>query len=115
MEYKGTHPGEPDLLAWIGEDETGSGKVGIKQALCNAGMIPIVGVADHETKLTYSSIARQMQLQADAHKKVIRLVRYVAVEELIVVTPRTLRNAHSDAHSSEAEKQTPQPQPKCAP
>lgn len=108
-QYKGTHPGEPDLIAWIGEDEHGSGKIGIKQALCNAGMIPIVGVADHETKLTYSSIATQMQLQADAHKKVIRLVRYEAVEELIVVTPRTLRNVHSSAHSTEVEVENPQP------
>jgi hypothetical protein len=88
MAYEGTHQGEPDLIAWIGEDENGSGAIGIKQALCPAGMIPIVGIADHKTKLTWPAIVRQMQLQADAHKKVIRLVRYEAVEELIVVKPR---------------------------
>ena len=30
------------LYAWVGEDECGSGEIGIKQARVPAGMIPIV-------------------------------------------------------------------------
>jgi hypothetical protein len=88
MVYEGTHLGEPDLLAWIGEDEHGSGRIGIKQARVLAGMIPIVGVADDKTKLTWPAIREQMQRQADAFGKTIRLVRYEAVEEITVVRPR---------------------------
>ncbi len=87
MEYKGTHPGEPDLLAWIGEDERGSGKIGIKQAQVPAGMIPIVGIADHKTKLTWPAIIQQFQRMSDEFGRTIRLVRYVAVEEIIVIQP----------------------------
>jgi hypothetical protein len=88
MTYQGTHQGEPDLIAWIGEDEHGSGKIGIKQALVPAGMIPIVSVLDDKRKVTWPAIVNQMQLQADVYGKTIRLVRYEAVEELIVVIPR---------------------------
>jgi hypothetical protein len=88
MPYQGNHAGEPDLVAWIGEDEFGSGKIGIKQGLVPAGAIPIVAVLDDKHKIAGQHVVTQMQLQADVHKKVIRLVRYEAVEELIVVTPR---------------------------
>jgi hypothetical protein len=88
MPYQGTHSGEPDLIAWIGEDEFGSGKIGIKQAYCSAGCIPIVAVIGDEFKIGRADFIDQMQLQADACGKTIRLVRYMAVQELIVVKPR---------------------------
>ncbi len=78
---------DPELLAWIGEDELGSGKIGIKQAIVPAGRIPIVGVIDHKTKLTWPAIVNQFQRQANEYGKEIRLVRYQPVEILLVVRP----------------------------
>ncbi len=88
MPSNSSDPKDPDLLAWIGEDEHGSGKIGIKQAQVPAGIIPIVGIADHKTRLTWPAVVQQFQRQADEFGKTIRLVRYEAVEELIVVRPR---------------------------
>jgi len=32
------------LYAWLGEDEIGSGEVGIKAAMCPAGCVPLVAI-----------------------------------------------------------------------
>ena len=76
----------PDLLAWVGEDELGSGKIGIKQAVVPAGVVPMVAVADHRDRM--DRVQSQLQAQSDQYGKTIRLVRYVAVEELVEVNPR---------------------------
>ena len=77
-----------DLLAWIGEDEFGSGKIGIKQAYVAAGCVPIVAVLDDKPKVARQAIVDQMQHMSDQYGKTIRLVRYEPVEEIIVVRPR---------------------------
>lgn len=77
-----------ELVAWIGEDEFGSGRIGIKQARVAAGLIPIVAVLDDKYKVSRAEVVEQMQYQADQYGKTIRLVRYAPVEELIVVQPR---------------------------
>ena len=78
----------PELLAWIGEDQCGSGEVGIKPAQVAAGIIPIVAVDRDKDKIIRPEIIAQFQVMADLFGKPIRLVRYVPVEELHVVVPR---------------------------
>lgn len=75
----------PDLLAWVGEDELGSGKIGIKQAVCPAGTVPMVAVEEHRDRM--DKVTPQLQQQAAQYGKTIRLVRYMAVEELVTLTP----------------------------
>ncbi len=73
------------LFAWIGEDEMGSGEVGIKQALCSAGYIPLVAKDEH--KLNDPRFIAQLQAQANKFGKTIRLCRYRFVEEIVTLTP----------------------------
>jgi hypothetical protein len=70
-----------ELYAWIGEDELGSGTVGLKQALCPAGIVPMVAVEAEKIKQDY--IAAQMNLQAAMYGKTIRLCRFALVEVLL--------------------------------
>ena len=79
---------QPELLAWVGEDEMGSGQIGLKQALTPAGMIPIVVTGDKLEKIGRADMVGQMQRQSDAFGKTIRLVRYVPVEVMMDVRPR---------------------------
>ena len=69
----------------VGEDELGSGKIGIKQAVCPAGTIPMVAIEEHRDRM--EGVIPQMQRQAREYGKTIRLVRYVAVEEVVTLTP----------------------------
>ena len=39
------------IYAWVGEDEMGSGQLGLKQAMVPAGLIPIVGMDHHFDKI----------------------------------------------------------------
>jgi hypothetical protein len=80
--------GAVELVAWIGEDEMGSGKVGIKMARVPAGLIPIVAVKDDEHKITRPQVVEHLQHKADQYGKTIRLVRYIPVEEIIILNPR---------------------------
>ncbi|MCK9458252.1 MAG: hypothetical protein M0R80_01200 [Proteobacteria bacterium] len=75
----------PDLFAWMGEDELGSGDVGIKQGFTPCGLIPLVSV--DVNKIAQPLIANQMQTQSKAYKKTIRLIRFVAQEVVITVEP----------------------------
>ena len=75
-----------ELFAWIGEDELGSGEVGIKQGLCSAGCIPLTAKDEH--KLNDPRFIEQLQEQANQFGKTIRLCRYRFVEELVVLTPK---------------------------
>jgi hypothetical protein len=76
----------PDLYAWVGEDELGSGQVGIKQGDVPAGRIPLVSM--EVLKLTREPLLTQLQLQARLYGKHIRLVRFVAVEEVHTIEPK---------------------------
>lgn len=74
-----------ELYAWVGEDEFGSGEVGLKQALVPAGMIPIV--ATTLEKVDRHEIRRQMTVQAEMWGKQIRLVRFEMVEVVREINP----------------------------
>ncbi len=73
------------LYAWLGEDEHGSGKVGLKQALVPAGMIPLVAVDDF--KLDREYIQEALQAQANQYGKTIRFCKFKFVEEIITLEP----------------------------
>ena len=75
----------PDIFAWMGEDELGSGEVGIKQGFTPCGLIPLVSVS--QEKIGQPKIAEQMQAQSKAYGKTIRLIRFVAQEVVITVEP----------------------------
>jgi len=63
----------PDYVyCWMGEDERGSGEVGIKQGFVPAGYIPLVSI-DSEKIRKYKP---QLQAQAARYGKKIYLVRY---------------------------------------
>jgi hypothetical protein len=62
------------LFAWVGEDEFGSGEVGLKQALTHLGLIPLV--ATSEDAMNQPFIVDQLQVQARFYKKTIRLVEF---------------------------------------
>lgn len=76
-----------NLFAWVGEDELGSGEVGLKQGAVPAGYIPLVSV--NAQKLDRDFIVRQLQLQANAYGKTIRLCKYEFVEEIVTIVPET--------------------------
>lgn len=76
----------PDLYAYVGEDELGSGELGLKQGDVPAGRIPLVVVDAHRYKLERPHILKGLQLQVDTYGKPIRFVRYVAVEEVFVIS-----------------------------
>ncbi len=42
-----------DLFAWVGEDEFGSGEIGLKQGLVPAGCIPLVAVTEQKMSQPY--------------------------------------------------------------
>jgi len=73
------------LYAWLGEDEFGSGVVGLKQALVPAGMIPLVAVDNNKIDREY--IRQAMQAQANAYGKTIRFCKFTFVEEIITIEP----------------------------
>ena len=72
------------LYAWIGEDELGSGRVGIKQAMVPAGMVPLVAMDYHLDRL--AKLLPAMERQAKTHGKKIRLVKFVITEEVAAET-----------------------------
>jgi hypothetical protein len=83
-------PGAPsvdglELYAYVGEDELGSGEVGLKQGLTPVGLIPLV--ATKREKLDRDVLLAQMQRQSNSGGKTIRLVRFVPVEEVITLEP----------------------------
>jgi len=81
MNYEGF-----ELFAWIGEDELGSGEVGLKQASCPAGMIPMAMVKLSKADQGY--IREQLQAQVNRYGKPISLIRLRFVEELIRLDPQ---------------------------
>jgi hypothetical protein len=67
------------LFAWLGEDEFGSGEIGLKQAQVPAGLIPIVAI--HREKL--EKYWAQAEAQAATYGKRIYLCRFELVEVLL--------------------------------
>lgn len=63
-----------ELYAWLGEDELGSGEVGLKQARCPAGCIPMVAVK--KGKMQQGYIRDQMDSQGKLYHKKISLCRF---------------------------------------
>jgi hypothetical protein len=69
-----------DLVAWVGEDEFGSGVFGLKQAETPAGIIPLAAIRAHEEKLR--RLKPQLEAQAVKYGKRIRLCRFTFMEVL---------------------------------
>lgn len=65
-----------EILAWVGVDERGSGRVGIKQGLVPAGMIPLAAMDYDAHKLQRPEMLLQLEAQAATWGKRIRLVRF---------------------------------------
>lgn len=76
---------EIELFAWVGEDELGSGEIGLKQAFTPVGLIPLVSV--DKDKMGQDYIAEQLQMQARQYGKNIKLCRFVFAEEVKVLNP----------------------------
>ena len=66
------------IYAWVGEDEHGSGKIGLKQGIVPAGMVPLVAMSYHLDRLV--KLKPQMEAQAAAYGKKIRLCKFVMTE-----------------------------------
>jgi hypothetical protein len=66
---------EVELYAWVGEDEHGSGVIGIKQAICPAGTIPIVSVSKEKAEQPY--LLDQMHRMVNEYGKPRHLVKFV--------------------------------------
>ena len=73
------------LYAWVGEDEMGSGQIGLKQGVVPAGIIPLVAVDGR--KMDRDFILAQLQQQANIYGKTIRLCKFEFTEELITLNP----------------------------
>ena len=65
------------LYAWIGEDELGSGRIGLKQALVPAGYIPLVTMDYDRHKIERGAVRIAMEHQAKTYGKKIRLCKFV--------------------------------------
>jgi hypothetical protein len=76
---------EIELFAWIGEDEFGSGEVGLKQGLTQAGYIPLVAI--HRGKMDRADMILQLERQAAIYGKKIQLARFKFVEVLKEINP----------------------------
>lgn len=73
------------LYAWVGEDELGSGQVGLKMGLVPAGYIPLVSV--RAGRLDQPDILGQLQAQANTYRKTIRLCKFEFVQEIVTIEP----------------------------
>lgn len=79
-ELRGTH-----LFGWVGEDEMGSGEVGLKQMLAPCGMTPLVSV--REEKIDRPEFQQGLQAQSNMYGKTIYLVEYMPVRVRRVLVP----------------------------
>ena len=66
------------LYAWIGEDELGSGRIGLKQGFVPAGCIPLVAMSYDLAKM--ARLQPQMETQAQRCGKKIRLCKFVCAD-----------------------------------
>jgi hypothetical protein len=94
------------IYAWIGEDELGSGKVGLKQALVPAGLIPIVGMDYHFDKIR--KLYPQMEEQAAKYGRKIYLCEFEFTGRVVMKTESgTPSVAESETWTSEPKKSAP--------
>jgi hypothetical protein len=72
-----------ELFAWLGEDELGSGELGLKQARVPAGLIPMVSIL--KEKMQRRDVLDGLTIQALIFKKEISLCRFTfaGVEEIL--------------------------------
>ena len=68
------------LYAWVGEDERGSGRIGLKQTMMAAGFIPLVTMDYDRFKIEREQVRRVMEMQSGLYGKKIRLVKFVFAE-----------------------------------
>jgi hypothetical protein len=69
-----------ELFAILGEDEFGSGEIGLKQALAPAGVVAMVATRRDKVEQFWA----QYEAQARRFGKRISLVRFVGIEILRV-------------------------------
>jgi hypothetical protein len=72
------------IYAWIGEDEEGSGRVGIKQGRVPAGIVPLAAADFHLDRLV--KLLPLMEAQAVKYGKKIRLVKFAITKEIVSET-----------------------------
>jgi hypothetical protein len=77
---------EVELLAWVGEDELGSGVTGLKQVMTPKGLSALVACKPAEW-IQRERIAEQLQRQSNTYGKTIYLCRYEVVEVVKIVAP----------------------------
>lgn len=65
-----------ELYAWLGEDEFGTGEVGLKQGVVPAGIIPMVAIPRAKLERYWP----QAEAQAAQYGKRIYLCRFVMAE-----------------------------------
>ena len=78
------------LYAWIGMEEnpTAPQRVGLKQGMCAAGMVPLVAMDFDQTKILNAELVRQLQAQADTYGVEIRLAEFHHMRDVVTLTPR---------------------------
>lgn len=81
---------EMELFAWMGEDELGSGEIGIKQGFVPAGMIPLVSIK--KEKINTSNIRNGLAVQSCIYGKKIKLCRFKFIEVVESVGNDSSRN-----------------------
>ena len=68
------------LYAWVGEDEFGSGRIGLKQGDVPAGRIPLVTMDYDRHKIERAPLRATLEAQARTYGKKIRLVKFTFAE-----------------------------------
>jgi tRNA A37 threonylcarbamoyladenosine dehydratase len=84
---------ELELYAWVGEDEYGSGEIGLKQAVVPAGTVAMVAI--DRQKVDRPFIQKQLQAIADQYGKPRYLVRFVFAEVVASIEPRERKTDHA--------------------
>jgi len=76
-----------ELYAWVGEDELGSGKIGLKQCLLRSELVPLVAVERGKVDRAY--LIDGLAQQNARYGKRIYLVRFTACEIVKVIDEPT--------------------------
>jgi hypothetical protein len=74
-----------ELFAWVGEDEYGSGDIGVRQGMVPAGFIPLVAI--QRDKIDRQGLAEAMNYQAAVYGKKIYLCRFTFERVLYSTLP----------------------------
>jgi len=78
------------LYAWIGPDEFGSGKVGLKQGRVPAGYIPLVVMDYDRAKIESPEVVAGLTAQAKIYGVTIRLAEFTLSDDSV----RILAGSH---------------------